>query len=203
MNKNIRKRERNLVFVLCFMVLFLLAGEALAGSQKADVIQQKLTEALSLRRTIIDNKEQAIILCEQLKSQMKELKEEIKSEQNRSGIKLYSKAIGCPRIKYDLKLIQQILGYISRLNESMSYFQICIDRLEFLCQQADDDLRIVETLNEMKVDALIEQIDKALNEYIPKAGKLMIDVDDMVLRDSKEIWNEIINRVLKTVSKDL
>jgi len=188
-----KKRKLIHICVLSFLFILVLTCEALSNNTKADMIRQKTKKILSLRTTITKYKEQSIILCGQLNEQIRELKKEIKSEQSRLKINSYSRAITCPRIHNNLKLIQQLISYVSKLNEKTAYFQTGTDKLEFLYQQADDALRIIETLKDMKVDKLVDQIDQALREYLPETGKFLINVDNIPLRDPKNIWNNIMN----------
>ena len=58
-------------------------------------------------------------------------------------------------------------------------------------QQAQDDLLMIKTLNDLEVDKLIAQINSALDEYTPETTKPLFDVDGVSLKDTEQIWNEI------------
>jgi uncharacterized phage infection (PIP) family protein YhgE len=170
----------------------LFTCNVLASSPKADIIRQKLAEISAVREKMAEKEAQATKMRRKLKEQLKEFKEEIKNEQKRLGIATYEGAIRFPRINYNLRLIQQLLAYISKLDEQIVYYQTSNGNLEFLVQQADDDLRIVETLNDMKVEDLANQIDQVLRRHIPGANKLLIDTEGMVFSAPEKIWNEVI-----------
>ena len=60
-------------------------------------------------------------------------------------------------------------------------------------QQAQDDLLMIKTLNDLEVDKLIAQINSALDEYTPETTKPLFDVDGVSLKDTEQIWNDIVN----------
>ena len=52
-----------------------------------------------------------------------------------------------PRLFYDLMLMGEIQAYIERYTQKIGYYRVACDRLAYLYQQADDDLKIVSTLS--------------------------------------------------------
>jgi hypothetical protein len=64
--------------------------------------------------------------------------------------------------------------------------------LNFFFQQAQDDLLMIKTLDDLETDKLIAQINEVLDEYIPETSKPMFDVNDVPLKDTQQIWQEII-----------
>ena len=175
-------------------MLILSAAELPAASAKADILRQKIGQILSLREKISKKRMQAIEIRENLKGQVSELKAEIIGDQKRLEIMSYEEAIHSPRIYYDLMLVLQLHAYISKLNKKIEVFADGNAKLEFLCRQADDDLKIIETLNHMRVERLMAQIDKALREYISIDDEYLLNANDIVLEKPVEIWNEIIQQ---------
>ena len=131
---------------------------------------------------------------EQLKQKVDELEKEIKQEKEQLQIESYLKAIRNPRIEFNLKLIQLLFGYITGLTEKIGYFQNGYHTLDFFRQQAQDDLLMIKTLNDMEVDSLIAQINSVLDEFIPELGKPIFDTSDIPSKDTEKIWNEIIQQ---------
>ena len=123
---------------------------------------------------------------------MIELKEEIKGKKRKLRIASWQEAIHNPRVGYNIKLIQKILVYISRLNEKIQYLGIASEELAFLYQQAEDDLKVLETLSDMKIEKLMSQINQTTHKYQPDANALSIDVNGIVLSSPEEVWNSII-----------
>jgi hypothetical protein len=64
--------------------------------------------------------------------------------------------------------------------------------LVFLNQQIRDDLRLIQTLNDMQIDKLIYRINEVLDEYIPETNKHIISFEAISWRSGEMVWNEII-----------
>jgi hypothetical protein len=82
--------------------------------------------------------------------------------------------------------------YISGLSEKVQYLDIASEELAFLYQQAEDDLKVLETLSDMKIEKLMSQINQTTHKYQSEANGLSIDVNGIVLSPTEEIWNSII-----------
>ena len=130
----------------------------------------------------------------QLNQRVDELEEEIKLEIEQLQIESYLKAIRNPRIEFDLKLIQLLIGYLYGINEKISSFQNGYQTLVFFQQQAQDDLRMIKTLNDMEIDKLISQINSVLDEFFPELSKPVFDAQSIPMKDTEKIWNEIIQQ---------
>ena len=129
---------------------------------------------------------------EQLRQKVDELEKEIKLEKAQLQTESYLKAIRNPRIEFNLKLIQLLFGYITGLTDKISHFQNGYETLDFFQQQAQDDLLMIKTLNDMEIDELIAQINSVLDEFIPELDKPVFDTNDIPSKDTEKIWNEII-----------
>jgi len=173
-------------------VLIGLFGPINASGNKTSELNQKMTEISSLQNSLNEK----IALAEEKKDQLTEkteaLREEIKEQNAQLNLESYQAALQNPRIDYNLKLIQLLLGYIGRLDEKIVYFKNGHETLTFFFQQAQDDLMMIKTLNDLEIDKLIAQINEVLDEYIAETGKPMFDVDAVPLKDTEKIWNEII-----------
>jgi len=167
---DIKLRQKNRIWGLFFIILLLLPGNILANNFKLSDLTNKMAEISSLR----------------------DLKEEIKGEKRKLRITSCQEAIRNPRVDYNIKLIQKILVYISGLNEKVQYLDIANEELAFLYQQAEDDLKILETLSDIKIEKLMGHINQATHKYQSEAKGLSIDVNGIVLSPPEEIWNSII-----------
>ena len=185
-------RQKNFIWGLFFILLLLLPGNILADNFKLSDLTNKMAEISSLRDKIIQRQAQASKLIKQLSQTMVELKEEIKGEKRKFRITSCQEAIHNPRIDYNIKLIQKILVYISRLNDKVQYLDIAREELVFFYQQAEDDLKILETLSDMKIEKLMDQINQTTHKYQSEAKGLSIDVNGIDLSPPEEIWNNTI-----------
>ena len=174
------------------MIYLLLCGPNYASEQKTTELNRKMTEISSLQQGL--SKKIALLMKkqEQLRQKVDELEKEIKLEKAQLQTESYLKAIRNPRIEFNLKLIQLLFGYITGLTDKISHFQNGYETLDFFQQQAQDDLLMIKTLNDMEIDELIAQINSVLDEFIPELDKPVFDTNDIPSKDTEKIWNEII-----------
>ena len=182
------------IWSFSFMLLILFSGNIHAGNPKSEKIRNKMIEILSLSEAILEKNVRAMRIRSQLEEQMRALKKEIEDELKRLGISSYQEAIHSPRIYYDLKLVQQLLAYILKFNEKIADLQFGSERLKFLYQQADDELKIVETLNDIEAEDLMNQIGRVIREHAPEAGNSFFDVKNIVLTDPEKVWDEAVGK---------
>ena len=90
-----------------------------------------------------------------LSAQLEAIKTEARREWQEKGINTEAEALKNPRLLYDLMLMAEIQAYIHRYTQKIGDYRVACDRLSYLYQQADDDLKIVSTLSGMKIDALV------------------------------------------------
>ncbi len=174
------------------MIYLLFCGPSYASEHKTSELHRKMAEISSLQQKLSQKISLAMQKQEQLSRRVDELEKEIKHEKAQLQIESYLKAIRNPRIEFDLKLIQLLIGYIYGINEKISSFQNGYQTLVFFQQQAQDDLRMIETLNDMEIDKLITQINSVLDEFFPELGKPVFDAQNIPMKDTEKIWNEII-----------
>lgn len=174
------------------MIYLLFCSPSYASEHKISELHQKMAEISSLQQKLSQKISSAMQKQEQLNQRVDELEKEIILEKEQLQIESYPKAIRNPRIEFDLKLIQLLIGYIYGINEKISSFQNGYQTLVFFQQQAQDDLRMIETLNDMEIDKLIIQINSVLDEFFPELGKPVFDAQNLPMKDTEKIWNEII-----------
>ena len=176
------------------MIYLLLCGPNYASEHKTTELNRKMAEISSLQQSLLNKISLALQKRGQLKQKVAELEKEIKQEKEQLQIESYLKAIQDPRIEFNLKLIQLLFGYMTGLTDKISYFQNGYQTLDFFRQQAQDDLLMIKTLNDMEIDKLIAQINSVLDEFIPELGKPIFDTNDITAKDTEKIWNEIIQQ---------
>ena len=174
------------------MIYLLLCGPNYASEQKTTELKRKMAEISSMQQGL--SKKIALVMQkqEQLRQKVDELEKEIKLEKAQLLTESYLKAIRNPRIEFNLKLIQMLFGYITGLTDKISHFQNGYETLDFFQQQAQDDLLMIKTLNDMEIDELIAQINSVLDEFIPELDKPVFDTNEIPSKDTEKIWNEII-----------
>ena len=173
------------------VIQLLLYGPTVASEPKATELNLKMAEISSLQQSLSQRISLAMQKQEQLKQKVDELEKEIKQEKDQFQIESYPKAIQHPRIEFNLKLIQLLFGYITGLTEKISYFQNGYQTLDFFRQQAEDDLLMIKTLNDMEIGVLIYQINSVHDEFRHELRKPIFDTKDIPSQDTEKIWNEI------------
>ena len=166
-------------------------GSVYGTADKSTELRLKLDEISVLQQSLTAKIQLASEKKVQLQQKTESLKIEIIDQRDELQIDNYQRAVLNPRIDYNLKLIQLLHGYISRLDDKITYFQIGQDTLNFFYRQAQDDLLMIKALNDLEIDKLIAQINEVLDEYVPETGKPLFDVNDVPLKDTEQIWNEI------------
>ena len=181
------------IWLLVFSAGLGLCGETAASSLAVGRIQDKMIEISALREKIIDKTVQAIEVRSQLKEQVREYTEEINQIRRNDGLDTLPKAIDSQRVRNNLKLIQRLDGYLVSLEKRINYFQDGSQQLEFLYLEAEDDLRIIEALKYMEVEALLRRMQVVIGEYAPEAEKHLVDAREVVLAPPENIWHRIVD----------
>lgn len=187
---------KNLICVSSAVLMILLLPSALlyASEQKTSELKRKKAEISSLQHSLSQRISLAREKQNLLRQKAEDLRQEIKQEKEDLQIESYHDAIKNPRIDFNLKLMQLLFGYISGLNKKILYFQNGYQSLNFYLHQVQDDLLMIKTLNDMEIDKLIAQINTVLDEYIPEMSKPIFDTNDVPIKDTQKIWNEIAKR---------
>ena len=181
-----------IVYGVVVIISFLGVGSVQATGNKSTELKLKMTEINTLQQSLTGKIALAMEKKGQLEQKNQELKSEVREQKEQFKIKTYQNAIMNSRIDYNLKLIQLLLGYIARLDHKIVYFKNGHDMLNFFFQQAQDDLLMIKTLNDLEIDKLIAQINDVLDEYTAGTSKPMFDANDVPLKDTRLLWKEII-----------
>jgi hypothetical protein len=148
---------------------------AAASDDKGQQLRRSMAEIALLNGQMAQRKADAVSIREALTDKTTELKNEALQELKENKINTRIDALKNHRIYYNLLLMAEIGAYINRYTQKIAYYRVACDRLSYLYQQADDDLKIVNTLSDLKIDALIGQTEKILNGYLPAAQTIVID----------------------------
>ncbi|MBC2713137.1 MAG: hypothetical protein HGJ94_19740 [Desulfosarcina sp.] len=154
-------------------------------------MRRTMADISLLNSQMAQRKLEAAGIRDALSARLEEIKTEAWRELREKGIKIETEALRNPRLLYDLKLMAEIQAYIDRYTQKIGYYRVACDRLSYLYQQADDDLKIVSTLSGMKIDALISQAEKILDYYLPNAQTLVIQPDTLTIAPPKKIWKAL------------
>jgi hypothetical protein len=181
-------------YALIGLVILFVGGNAFAKGYKTTELNRKMAEISSLQQGLTEKLALAMDKKKQLELKTEALKDEIRQENSQLPVDSYQKAVLTPRIVYNLKLIQLLLGYVSSLDDKILYLQNGHETLRFYLQQAQDDLLMIQTLNDLEVDKLIAKINLTLDKYSPETAGPLFDADSVPLKDTEQIWREIVDK---------
>ncbi len=177
--------------VYLFLLLILAPENSVFGEERVADLQQKLAEISLLQNQLNERKSEAIAIREKLYLQLANLTKEIKTIITQEKITSYSSSLANPRVRHNLKLSAEISNYIDQFNQKIRFYQIGQDKLDYLFQRADDDLKIIHTLTNLKIEALLVQIEAVIFEYLPEAHRILIHLDDLEKIDTSMIWKKV------------
>ena len=177
-----------LTMALVVICLLSMAAGTAAGSENGEQLRRTMADISLLNSQLAQRKADAAQVREELASRLNEIKIEIRELARETGVKDLAAAMQSPRIRFDLQLMAEIQAYMDQYARKIRYYRVACDRLSYLYQQADDDLKIVKTLSGMKIDALVSQTEMILNAYFPDAQTLVIHPMDMVVASPETVW---------------
>ncbi len=176
-----------MMFVIVFLLLAL--PSTVRANAKGEQLRRTMADISLLNSQMAQRKADAAGIRDLLAARLEEIKREAWGESQAKGIKTEAEAFRNPRLLYDMMLMAEIQAYIDRYTQKISYYRVACDRLSYLYQQADDDLKIVNTLSDIKIDALVSQAEKVLDGYLPDAQTLVIHPKTLTIDAPQNVWN--------------
>jgi len=181
----------NSILTLIFFLCLIISIPAVAG-ERITALQQKIADISLLQSQLNERKNDAIKIRENLYQHLFTLRTEIETITTQRKIKTFNSAKTHPRVFHNLQLSAEIHSYIGQINQKVRFYQIGLDKLDYLYQLADDDLKIINTLTNLKIEALLIQIDAVISEYLPEAHRILISLENLDIADTAMIWKKII-----------
>ncbi len=186
--------KKNLIGYALIVSLFFGMTVSVNGAinvAKLDLLQQKIVDIQTLQARIDDIRKRALALQGALQAKVVEYTREIRKEQAARKLKSFKQAIGVYRVRYNLKLVQQISAYLTAVSERIVFFQDGREQIDFLHQQAQDDLKMVQTLSDMEVADFIRRMDQALKKYEIAVNSSLFDIEKIQQEKLEAIWKTI------------
>ena len=158
---------------------------------KLDLLQQRINEIQALQTRMDDMRSQAVALQSTLQGKADTYSKEIRKEQADRDLKNYQQAIKVYRVRYNLKLVQQINAYLAAVSKRIAFFQEGRERVDFLYQQAQDDLKMVQTLSDMEIAGFIDRMDQVLAKYEKAVNSSLFDIEKIQQPELEALWHSI------------
>jgi len=173
------------------VLALLVVPSTVTANNKAELLRQTMADIALLNSQMAQRKADAGGIRDALSAQLEAIKTEARREWREKGIDTEAEALKNPRLLYDLMLMAEIQAYIQRYTQKIGDYRVACDRLSYLYQQADDDLKIVSTLSGMKIDALISTAEKILDGYRPEAQAIVIQPDKLTIETPEKMWQAL------------
>lgn len=178
------------------IALILLTDTITCRAQTQTVPKERLLQSITvvfdLNSQLGARIDQAQGLRRELAHQLQELIAESRQQRDQLQITSYEEADKCPRIFYNLKLMGLLTAYVTRLDHKIGYLQSGRETLQTLMRQAEDDARIIDTLNDLKVDRLLNRMARVVEEYRPEIQNFLFRLDEGAIASSAQVW-EIVS----------
>ena len=176
------------LLVPVIVLALLVRPSTVTANNKAELLRQTMADIVLLNSQMAQRKTDAGGIRDALSAQLEAIKTEARREWREKGIDTEAEALKNPRLLYDLMLMAEIQAYIHRYTQKISDYRAACDRLSYLYQQADDDLKIVSTLSGLKIDALISTAEKILDGYRPEAQAIVIQPNKLTIETPEKMW---------------
>lgn len=155
-----------------------LRGMMQAISARHDQIAQRQVEAVAIRETLTHRRNVLQF----------EVWDEFQSVEAQTESEVFENA----RLWYSLLLLTEIEALVNRYNEKIEQYRSIRNHLNYLYQQAQDDLKIVTTLPGMTLAVSFAQTEAILEAYQHDAEAIVIHPDTLVLDPPHKMWKKLI-----------
>lgn len=184
---------KKIFYCTIILSVFLLGACSIFDDQES-VLQKRFDELSDLNDKLVEKRTEVLNLHQKFVDEIEGLESEIMTIANSQVGITYQEALENSRIRYNLKLLQQKKAYIKKLAEFHSRLMYGSEEVLFLTRKTESDLDICKVMNEEEINNLIKQIDQAINNYLPYADKLVINVDPSETETAENILRNIAQR---------
>ncbi|MBT8342694.1 MAG: hypothetical protein HKP58_06300 [Desulfatitalea sp.] len=164
-----------------------------ADTKKVE-LEQKIADIELLYQQLHDRTEQARSIRSGLEGQRDLLIPEIQVLIKSLDVQSYQQGQQHLRIKYNVELLSVIFTYMDALQAKINLYHSGRDRLAYLRQLVEDDIKMISTLNDLKIDALTTQISLVINRFLPDAHIIQVDPEKLQMISERETWQRVIQK---------
>jgi hypothetical protein len=186
-----QKRIAEYVLIMAVFFWVPVSSTGAVNIEKVDLLEQRIAGIQALQERIDDIGKQAVTLHGELQAKAEEYAGEIRKEKRARALKSFNQAIRVYRVRYNLKLVQQISAYLAAVSERIEFFRDGRERIDFLYQQARDDLKMVQTLSDMEIADFIRRIDQVLEKYELAVNSPLFTIEEIRQENLETLWKTI------------
>lgn len=189
-----RYRIRHLIFTLLMTGLFSIhfCVTDLSANSKAEELKRKIADIGLLKQQLEDRQQQAEAVLASLVVQRNELLSEVRLLQRSLNFKSYQQAMQYERAYYNIELLRIIMAYSNEFTNKIRLYQTGQDKLTYLQQLADDDIKMIGALNDFEIDALTTQISLVISKYLGEAHIIQIDPEKIEPSAPETVWETMV-----------
>jgi hypothetical protein len=179
-------------FTMVFLLLMIFSTISAWANTKSEELQRKIADLGLLAQQLEDRRQQAEAVLASLLSQRNDLVSEVRLLQKSLNFKSYDQVAKHDRARYNIDLLRTITAYMDKIAKKIKLYKTGKDKLTYLQQSAEDDIKMIRTLNDFEIDALTTQISLVINRYLSEAHIIQIDPKSIELAAPGTIWEGII-----------
>ncbi len=165
-----------------------MAWTPAAANVKRAELEQKIADIALLQNQLGDRMQQTQAILHALLEQQNQVTSEIQVLVRSLNIKNIAQVQEHLRLRNNFELLRMIHAYTDELEVKLTFYQTGRERLGYLRKLAEDDIRMIATLSDLKIDALTTQISLMITRYLPEAHVIQIDPQDVALSSLEQAW---------------
>lgn len=183
---------KGIILAACLIaVLGLRTASADDANPKTQELKQKIADIALLHQQLGERIHQAQAARDALSEQQDTLAAEIKLLAKSLKLNSLPQALKNLRIHYNIELLRSLYAYTAFLDDKMQFYRIGRDKLSYLHQSASDDIEMINTLDDLKIDALTTQISLVVNQYLPEAHIIQVAPAAIAPPSPEQVWARI------------
>jgi len=179
-------------YTLVTLLLILYLTNTACAESKADELQRKIADIGLLKEQLADRIQQAETVLTELLSQQQSLANEVRLLHKSYEFKSYQQVRKFDRAHHNIELLRSLTAYADAFAKKIRFYKSGYDKLSYLRQLADDDIKMISTMNDFEIDALTTQISLVINRYLREAHIIQIDPERIKLSTPEDIWKKLI-----------
>lgn len=189
------KKEARIMLRVTPLALFLwcilMSAAPVWANPKLSELERKIADLSLLQDQLAHRISQIQGIRGALIEQQTMLTSEVNLLVKNHQIKSWQQAQERMRLRNNIELLRTVLTYGDELDAKILFYQNGRERLAYLSRLAEDDMRMISALNDLKIDALTTQISLIINRYLPEAHVIQIDPQRVTLFSAQQVWDRI------------
>ncbi|MCK5211965.1 hypothetical protein KAJ89_04650 [Candidatus Parcubacteria bacterium] len=152
----------------------------------------RLDKVSTLHDKLTEKKSEISRTKKELYVKIKEYRGEVAVSSKVNVLDTYAEAEKNQQVRLNLELIQINLAYIAKLKQTEHVIATGNNEILFLKRKFKTDYEVATVLNRVEIRILLKEINFAIEKYMPFAGELVINTDDIEMESTQKIWQNII-----------